>query len=193
MLILEKTLLIIASGCGFSFFAGFAALWVMGAKSKIQKGGALERAQLGLDVLGVKAGPETAVAGFWESIGTRSGSIATYLATGGLVGLTVFGAAGYVVGEHNTRSSAGITARQDAGIAQIRASRKALDAYFEAQGRYPLDLIEAYSAAGQALEPDPWGQALRYELMSPTVRRGYRLRSFGADGREGTADDLGDP
>jgi general secretion pathway protein G len=95
----------------------------------------------------------------------------------------------------------GDEAKMDLAVVSMGTLKNALDMYRLKNSRYPTTeeglqaLIEAPATAknwgGPYAEPsqinDPWGQPYRYESNGP---RNFKIISVGADGSEGTEDDV---
>jgi general secretion pathway protein G len=95
-------------------------------------------------------------------------------------------------------------ARIMAARADVRAGIKAaLDQYQADNGRYPASLHELWQSSsntpawhGPYLDPpkspiDPWGDPYIYHYPGKHNPDSYDLLSAGPDGKEGTADDIG--
>jgi len=97
-------------------------------------------------------------------------------------------------------------ARQTQAQTQISTFGTALDAYEVDAGRYPsganglLDLIQRpgdvvdwrgpYMKNESEVPNDPWGNPYIYECPGRNNPNGYDLSSTGADGQQGTEDDV---
>lgn len=190
MRILEPILLITATLGLVSFLFGLVAFWLLGAKHALRRGDGLDRAGVAIDVLEGRPGLGTAAVGFWHHLGTKDGSLFTYLSAGGLVLAFVTGVPGIWVSRINNQRAQEEKTRLVAANAQIDTGRRYLAEHFKAKGRHPLTLSDAYPPA-QAPTVDPWGHPLRYELTRPELPFGFTLSSDGPDGAPGTEDDIG--
>ena len=96
--------------------------------------------------------------------------------------------------------SAAKDGRETAALAQISALKGSVAMYYLAHGRYPASLEELTEAEPnrphgyleeRALPDDPWGAAYLYDPAGDEIRP-YRIWSAGADGLDGTDDDIPD-
>lgn len=92
-------------------------------------------------------------------------------------------------------------ARQTAARADISGIKTALDAFEVDNGFYPKSLQDLVAAPGNAknwrgpylerVPQDPWGNNYNYYFPGKRNVNSYDLLSVGADGKEGTDDDVG--
>ncbi|WP_141731895.1 type II secretion system major pseudopilin GspG [Oligoflexus tunisiensis] len=101
----------------------------------------------------------------------------------------------------NNMLDKGDDAKRDLAAVSMGSLKNALDMYRLKNSRYPTTdeglqaLLEAPATAknwgGPYVEPnqinDPWGQPYRYESNGP---KNFKIISVGADGSEGTEDDV---
>ncbi|HEX8324120.1 MAG TPA: type II secretion system major pseudopilin GspG [Tepidisphaeraceae bacterium] len=95
-------------------------------------------------------------------------------------------------------------ARKQAAKTQIDGFKTALDAFEVDIGRYPteadggLDALVVAPAGAQnwhqtmsQIPKDPWGNPYQYRQPGTKNPGGYDVYSYGADGRDGGTDDIG--
>ncbi|MBV8878444.1 MAG: type II secretion system protein GspG [Planctomycetaceae bacterium] len=98
-----------------------------------------------------------------------------------------------VVQNNRVTTEALASVRQNEGFQQLSRLSSELSGFVLDRRRLPADLAELVrdrsSRLGTADLTDPWGTAIRYEILAPQPLW-FRLSSAGADRTFGTEDDL---